>query len=194
MRSAVREESKQKLKIINDDVAQYRSIRSKILNLLQNKIKKMRLMHFSIKKGTLSDHFTDTLYDLAMDVGKIADETYQTSQDTQSTITKILVLVIVAALVFGLLFGIILAKQIDSRLQDVVGYLEILAEGDFSKEISQRSLADASEFGDVSRAVEKMKNNIKALLHNLMETAEHMAAASNNSPRAPSSRRRLPLR
>ncbi|MBP8599261.1 MAG: methyl-accepting chemotaxis protein [Selenomonas sp.] len=76
------------------------------------------------------------------------------------------------------MFGIILAKQIDSRLQDVVGYLEILAEGDFSKEISQRSLADASEFGDVSRAVEKMKNNIKALLHNLMETAEHMAAAS----------------
>ena len=175
---SVREESKQKLKIINDDVAQYRSIRSKILNLSEQNKKDEAYALFDKEGRTLSDHFTDTLYDLAMDVGKIADETYQTSQDTQSTITKILVLVIVAALVFGLLFGIILAKQIDSRLQDVVGYLEILAEGDFSKEISQRSLADASEFGDVSRAVEKMKNNIKALLHNLMETAEHMAAAS----------------
>ena len=115
---------------------------------------------------------------LSDDVAQIADETYQSSQAAQSMITKILVLVIIAALILALFSGILIAKQIDSRLEDVVKYLEILAEGDFSQEISRSSLEDRSEFGAVSRAVEKMKNNIKALLKNLMETSEHMAASS----------------
>ena len=133
---SVREESKQKLQTIRDDAVKYRAIRSRILSLSEQNKKDEAYALFDKVGRTLSDHFTDTLYDLANDVGEIADETYQTSQEAQGTITKILVLVIVAALVFGLLFGIILAKQIDSRLQDVVGYLEVLAEGDFSKEIS----------------------------------------------------------
>ncbi len=53
-----------------------------------------------------------------------------------------------------------------------------MTEGDFSREIARSSLEDRSEFGAVSRAVEKMKNNVKALLKNLMETSEHMAASS----------------
>ena len=173
-----RDESKQKLQSIRDDLAKYRSIRTQIMSLaMQNKKEEAYALYVAQGRG-LSDQFNASLRELSADVVKIADETYLDSQQGQSTTTKILVLVILAALILAIILGFVIAKQIDTRLKGIVKYLEILADGDFSKEIAKSSLEDRSEFGAVSRAVEKMKNNIKALLKNLMETSEHMAASS----------------
>ena len=175
----VRDENKQKLQSVQDNVAQYRAIRTQVISLaMQNKNEEAYAMYVAQGRG-LSDQFNDALLgELSADVVKIADETYADSQQGQSTTTKILVLVILAALILAIILGFVIAKQIDTRLKGIVKHLEILADGDFSKEIAKSSLEDRSEFGAVSRAVEKMKNNIKALLKNLMETSEHMAASS----------------
>ena len=175
----VRDETKQKLQSVQDNVAQYRAIRTQVISLaMQNKNEEAYAMYVAQGRG-LSDQFNDALLgELSADVVKIADETYADSQQGQSTTTKILVLVILAALILAIILGFVIAKQIDTRLKGIVKHLEILADGDFSKEIAKSSLEDRSEFGAVSRAVEKMKNNIKALLKNLMETSEHMAASS----------------
>ena len=173
-----RDESKQKLQSIRDDLAKYRSIRTQIMSLaMQNKKEEAYALYVAQGRG-LSDQVNTSLRELSADVVKIADETYADSQQGQSTTTKILVIIILAALILAIILGFVIAKQIDTRLKGIVKYLEILADGDFSKEIAKSSLEDRSEFGTVSRAVEKMKNNIKALLRNLTETAEHMAASS----------------
>ena len=173
-----RDESKQKLQSIRDDLAKYRSIRTQIMSLaMQNKKEEAYALYVAQGRG-LSDQVNTSLRELSADVVKIADETYTDSQQGQSTTTKILVIVILAALILAIILGFVIAKQIDTRLKGIVTYLEILADGDFSKEIARSSLEDRSEFGTVARAVEKMKNNIKALLRNLTETAEHMAASS----------------
>lgn len=173
-----RDESKQKLQSIRDDVAKYRSMRPQIISLaMQNKNEEAYALYVAHCRG-LSDQSNASLIELSADVVKIADETYLDSQQEQSTTTKILVLVILAALILAIILGFVIAKQIDTRLKGIVKYLEILADGDFSKEIAKSSLEDRSEFGTISRAVEKMKNNIKALLKNLMETSEDMAASS----------------
>ena len=173
-----RDESKQKLQSIRDDLAKYRSIRTQIMSLaMQNKKEEAYALYVAQGRG-LSDQFTASLRELSADVVKIADETYADSQQGQSTTTKILVIIILAALILAIILGFVIAKQIGTQLKGIVTYLEILADGDFSKEIARSSLEDRSEFGAVSRAVEKMKNNIKALLKNLMETSEHMAASS----------------
>ena len=173
-----RDESKQKLQSIRDDVAKYRSMRPQIISLaMQNKNEEAYALYVAQGRG-LSDQFNESLRELSADVVKIIDETYLDSQQGQSTTTKILVIVILAALILAIILGFVIAKQIGTQLKGIVTYLEILADGDFSKEIARSSLEDRSEFGTVSRAVEKMKNNIKALLRNLTETAEHMAASS----------------
>lgn len=173
-----RDESKQKLQSIRDDVAKYRSIRTQIISLaMQNKNEEAYAMFVAQGRGH-SDQINASLIELSADVVKIADETYADSQQGQSTITKILVLVILAALILAIILGFVIAKQINTRLKGIVKNLEILADGDFSIEIAKSSLEDRSEFGTISRAVEKMKNNIKALLKNLMETSEDMAASS----------------
>lgn len=175
---SARDESKQKLQSIRDDLAKYRSIRTQIMSLaMQNKKEEAYALYVAQGRG-LSDQFNESLRELSADVVKIADETYADSQQEQSTTTKILVIIILAALILAIILGFVIAKQIDTRLKGIVKHLEILADGDFSKEIAKSSLEDRSEFGTVSRAVEKMKNNIKALLRNLTETAEHMAASS----------------
>ena len=174
----VRDESKQKLQSIRDDVAKSRSIRTQIISLaMQNKNEEAYALYVAQGRG-LSDQSNASLIELSADVVKIADETYADSQQGQSTITKILVLVILAALILAIILGFVIAKQINTRLKGIVKNLEILADGDFSIEIAKSSLEDRSEFGTISRAVEKMKNNIKALLKNLMETSEDMAASS----------------
>lgn len=175
---SARDENKQKLQSIRDDVAKYRSINTQIISLaMQNKNEEAYALHVA-QGDELSDQFNESLRELSADVVKIIDETYLDSQQGQSTTTKILVIVILAALILAIILGFVIAKQIGTQLKGIVKNLEILADGDFSIEIAKSSLEDRSEFGTVSRAVEKMKNNIKALLRNLTETAEHMAASS----------------
>ena len=175
---SARDENKQKLQSIRDDVAKYRSIHTQIISLAMQNKKEEAYALYVAQGRELSDQFNESLRELSAYVVKIVDETYLDSQQGQSTTTKILVIVILAALILAIILGFVIAKQIGTQLKGIVTYLEILADGDFSKEIARSSLEDRSEFGTVSRAVEKMKNNIKALLRNLTETAEHMAASS----------------
>ena len=101
---------------------------------MQNKKEEAYALYVAQYRG-LSDQVNTSLRELSADVVKIADETYADSQQGQSTTTKILVIVILAALILAIILGFVIARQIDSRLDDVVKYLEILAGGGFSQEI-----------------------------------------------------------
>lgn len=152
---SARDENKQKLQSIRDDVAKYRSIHTQIISLAMQNKKEEAYALYVAQGRELSDQFNESLRELSAYVVKIVDETYLDSQQGQSTTTKILVIVILAALILAIILGFVIAKQIGTQLKGIVTYLEILADGDFSKEIARSSLEDRSEFGTVSRAVEK---------------------------------------
>ena len=86
---SVRDESKQKLQTVRDDVAKYRSIRTQIISLAEQNKNQEAYAVYSQQGRTLSNNFTDALSDLSGGVAQIADETYQSSQAAQSMITKI---------------------------------------------------------------------------------------------------------
>jgi len=171
-------ETKAAVQKVETAVAKYRQANTKILALaLQNKNEEAYTLYN--KEGrVLVEDFLSQLIVLSDAVTKAAKTTYEESQANQSAISKVLLSVILAALVLGIFLGVVLIQQIGSRLKDVVNYVEVLAQGDFSKVMAKSHLEDRSEFGAVSRAVDTMENALKALIKNLMDTSEQMAASA----------------
>lgn len=171
-------ESKQKVNIIRDDLQKYREVRSKILALtLQSKDAEAYALYNQQGK-TLSAKFADELRALAEEMEKSAAEMNQQNRQDFSFANTLFLSIILFSLLLGISLGLLIIKQITSRLNDVVKYLQILSNGDFSKDIAQESLRDQSEFGTVSRAVDEMKKSIRNLIQHLSNTSEQLAASS----------------
>jgi methyl-accepting chemotaxis protein len=84
----------------------------------------------------------------------------------------------VLALLLGVTVGILIIKQITKRLSDSVKFLGDIASGDFSQDVAEHSMKDQSEFGALSQSVDRMNRNIRALIKQLLNTSEQVAAAS----------------
>lgn len=153
-------------------------MRSKVLELAKQNKNAEAYILFNRDAKNLMEQFTADLHDLSGAIALSAENSHQQSKLEFAFANKLFTSLGVAALLLGALLGWLIAKQISSRLTDVVQYIEILAGGDFSQNISQHSLEDKSEFGTVSRAIDDMKNNIKHLITQLTNTAQQMAASS----------------
>lgn len=170
--------SKKSLAEVKTDLQEYRQVRSQVLDLaVQNKNAEAYLLYNQQGKA-LATKFTDKLRGLSEEVNKSAAALDQQNDKDYAFASNLFAIVVAASIALGILLGWLIAKRIITRLQDVVSYLEILSTGDFSRVISQDSLLDKSEFGEVSRAVDNMKNNIQKLIKQLAHTSEQMAASS----------------
>jgi len=166
------------LEKIKSDIAKYREVRSKVLDLAKQNKNAEAYELFNRDAKNLLEQFTNDLHDLSGAIAAAAENTHQQSKLEFAFANKVFTSLGVVALLLGALLGWLIAKQISSRLTDVVQYIEILAGGDFSQNISQHSLDDKSEFGMVSRAIDDMKNSINHLIAQLTNTAQQMAASS----------------
>lgn len=171
-------DSKKRLSALKPDLQQYRQVRSQVLALaVQNKNTEAYILYNQQGK-TLAAKFTDELRGLSEGVNKSAAELHQKNDKEFAFANMLFAVVVLASVFLGVLLGWLIARRIIARLKDVVQCLEVLATGDFSRVISQDSLLDKSEFGEVSRAVDNMKNNIQKLVKQLAHTSEQMAASS----------------
>jgi len=82
------------------------------------------------------------------------------------------------AILLGVGIGIVTIKQIGNRLKMVVDFLLHLSDGDFSRNVPEKSMQDRSEFGILSQSVDKMNRSVRKLIQQILSTAEQMAASS----------------
>ena len=78
----------------------------------------------------------------------------------------------------GVLLGVMIIREIMNRLQTSVDFLDHVAEGDFSQEIGAAALADRTEFGNLTKAMQQMNQNVRTLIRQMVNTSEQVAAAS----------------
>ena len=165
-------------KKIMEHVQEYRAIRTKVVELsMQNK--KAEAFELFVSKGKpLNDIINDDLLALSQDVETTAAQ-IDKNNTTLAVYTKAVYIVIdILSLIIIAVLSILIYKQIAGRLTDFKQYFVVLAEGDFSKKISAASLNDKSEFGEVSRAVETMKENIVSLIKELTNAIEQLSSSS----------------
>nr|WP_231038556.1 methyl-accepting chemotaxis protein [Pectinatus haikarae] len=169
---------KVKYQKLMDQLAAYREVRSKILDLaVQNKNQEAFNLYMTQGKP-MAEGFVKDLGTFSDEIKKSADMMNAESRKTAASAGMIFVGIILLSILFMAGFSWMIIKQITGRLHDFTKYIDILAGGDFSKSISQKSLDDKSEFGTVSRMVDKMKNNIHSLVKELTDIAEQLAASS----------------
>lgn len=165
-------------KQIIEELTAYRDTRSSIIELgLANKNEEA-LTLFITKGKPLSDKFNNDLTILSEQVKESAAQLNDKNKQTAKNTNLFFMVLIVISLIVIIGLSILIIKQITLRLNNFISYFEILADSDFSHPIDEKSLNDKTEFGKVSRTVDKMKNNIITLLRDLIHTIEQLAASS----------------
>ena len=166
------------LQEIKKDLAQYRSVRQRVLALAtQNKNQEAYTL-FHAEGKSISQKFMSELSSLSKDINKSADTMNQQNNVDFAFANKLFIGIILVGLLLGFSLGWLIIKQISTRMKQVVDFLNILASGDFSQPVPEHSMQDNSEFGEVSRTVDAMQKSIVNLLHKVATLAEQLAASS----------------
>ncbi|MCB2296532.1 methyl-accepting chemotaxis protein [Clostridium tagluense] len=96
-------------------------------------------------------------------------------------INKNIVIIALLGIVAFAILGLFLfstANYAIKAIDKLKGILEIMAMGDFTKEIPKELLNKADEFGEMSKALDRMKNDIKEIIRNVGDTSEQVATSS----------------
>ena len=168
----------QAVKDIRAVLTQYREARAKVFELA-NQNRNAEAYNLYVKEADpLVDDFMDKLAKLSSAVIVEIEELDQQNEKDFIFANGIFIAIIIIAVIIGSWLAMFISNRIVKRLNDVIIFLERLAKGDFSVNVSAQGLADKSEFGDVSRAVDVMNKNIKALIKKIADMAEQLAASS----------------
>lgn len=167
-----------KFQTIQKEMSEYRVARDKVVALAANNQDKEAFALFLKDGKAKADQATNDLGDFSRNIQQQAEQMYQASGEKFALCGKTFAGVFIVMAILLVLAGWIIVRQISGRLDDFVQYFNILATGDFSQKVSQSSLEDQSEFGAVSRAVEKMKEHIRSMTKQVADTAQQLAASS----------------
>jgi len=88
------------------------------------------------------------------------------------------IIITIITLLLGIGIGILTIKQIGNRLKMTVDFLIRLADGNFTINVPEKSMQDRSEFGILSRSVDKMSRSVSSLIQEISSAAEQMASSS----------------
>ena len=168
------DQSKADVKEMREILGKYREVRSKVISLAsQNKNTEAYALYTQDAKP-LADGFMKKLIVVGEETKKSVEEMNIQNHKDFVFVNTMFVIVILSAI----LLGVLITKRITKRLNDVAIFMDTVAKGDFTREVSQQNLNDKSEFGTVSRAVATMNKNVKDLIRQLANTSEQLAASS----------------
>lgn len=129
--------------------------------------------YFSDNKSTL-DGFRSQVNTLLKDYVKATDNTYKRTQSTNNHSIITFLVILSAAIILGVLLTFAIVKPIIISLSAATNYLNIIATGDFSKDISPNLLSSKDEVGIMLRAVDKMKKSIKEVLASVIAESHNI--------------------
>ncbi|SHH64652.1 methyl-accepting chemotaxis protein [Caloranaerobacter azorensis DSM 13643] len=93
--------------------------------------------------------------------------------------TLIITLIILAAsFIFALTLSIIFSRNITMPIKSIIEHLKLIATGNLTKNVPKTYLNRKDEIGELSRAVDVMQADIKALINQVNETSNQLAYSS----------------
>lgn len=171
-------EEKANLSKVYDALEKYRSTRIKIFDLaMANKNDEANVL-FDAQGKQLSEDFSVAIRALADSSVASAQKMNEQNKADFSFAITIFAAITILSIIIGTLLGWAIIKQIKTRLHDFSEYINVLAQGNFSVAVSEKSLHDNSEFGIVSISIEKMRDSIKKLISHSASLSDQLAASS----------------
>jgi methyl-accepting chemotaxis protein len=85
-----------------------------------------------------------------------------------------------AALIGVALLWFVLGRGIVRPIKECVGFIELLAQGDFSHDVPQMLRQRGDEMGDLARAFHTMVNSIREMLKSMIESTQALTSSSTD--------------
>ncbi|MDR3593494.1 methyl-accepting chemotaxis protein [Clostridium sp.] len=102
--------------------------------------------------------------------------------ESEKFLKNFIINTIISSLIILFLVGIVVYIYIDNKISKplarAVGHFKLLSEGNFTKEVSEKSLKRMDEIGDMSRGIEVMRRDLTALMKKIMDNSQDMSASS----------------
>lgn len=174
----VDDDDKAVMKLVEADLIQYRLVRNRAMELAAQHKNAEAYVLFSQEGSMLADRFNEELGELAEGLQKDAAKLHRQNEMDYNFASKLITIAIASSIIAGVLLGWMITRQITTRLREIVTFLGLLAEGDFSEQVSEESLNDKSEFGTVACAADHLTKNIRDLVCQLANTSEQLAASA----------------
>lgn len=96
----------------------------------------------------------------------------------RSFITSTIVSSLIILLLFGIVVYLYISNTISKPLLRAVGHFGLLAEGNFTMELSEKSLKRKDEIGDLAKGIERMRKELTILIKKIMDNSQDMSASS----------------
>ncbi len=78
----------------------------------------------------------------------------------------------------GLFLGVVLSRSIAKPLMAAVAHISAVADGDISSNIEKQHLERADEFGEISRALQKMSGNLREVIGEIASSVHVLSTSS----------------
>jgi len=95
-----------------------------------------------------------------------------------NTLRNMSLIIAVISLLIGIVITYFIARHIANPISAVVEHAEILAEGDFTKQLDEKYLNRKDEVGKLSKSFEEMSNNLRSLITKVADISSDLSASS----------------
>lgn len=166
---------KEKYAEMKKELAAYREQSSRFIQLALEGKQAEALQGFHAASATL-DKVNGALQELADSNDKSAEEKKAQNEANAAAANKILLATILATVALAVVLGWFIARMIAHPLTKVADIANRVSEGDLNVESLRIDSKD--EIGQLASAVNKMVENLRNLIREVKETAEHVASSA----------------
>ncbi|HWR62646.1 MAG TPA: methyl-accepting chemotaxis protein [Clostridia bacterium] len=114
---------------------------------------------------------------------KAAEDTNRQNRINSDKAVQSIVAIIVLGMVVSLVAGYFITKAIVVPLKNGVAYMKVLADGDFSTDMSGKFTGYRDELGDLARAVDKMHKSVRLIITDVLKKTEKVIGNVENVDR-----------
>lgn len=165
------------LKELDDNLSIYREGREKSINLaLEGDLEGAKIEYAKIETSAVN--FQQNLKDLADYNVEVADKLNSENDIEYASTIKLFIGILLLAILLSIIISLYIAISISKPIALAVSYIIQVSNYDITKDIPKRFLKRKDEIGDLSKAVQKIEDNLRDLIRNIANTSEQVAASS----------------
>ncbi|WP_196590092.1 methyl-accepting chemotaxis protein [Pectinatus frisingensis] len=168
----------EKLKALNKILTEYKKENNAALELAKANKNQEAYDYYQNNVVRLASGTTQLLTDMTSIAKDEAKAMKQKSDEDLNNMKTVFIIIILAGILVGVLLGWLVIRQIVRQLGSSIDLLDRIASGDFSGDVETEHLNDKSEFGFLAKSIDQMNRNVRALIKQLINTSDQLAAAS----------------
>lgn len=172
------EQQRKNFQKLNEVIPKYKEGNNEALALVKENKNAEAYLVYKNKVESSANATLQILHDMTMVTENESKKMKEEADDNLYRMQQMFFIFIIGMIVIGIFLGVMIIREIMLRLRESVDFLENVSTGDFSQNIGENALKDRTEFGKLTNAMQLMNQNVRTLIHRMVNTSEQVAAAS----------------